>query len=479
MKVLFLIPKNPPPSLHGNFSRAFKDFVDLCLKRDPNERPTAKDLLKHPFVRRAKKTTYLTELIERYERWQSMNGGRDSDDEEDDANEQAQQRSPDDEDLWDFGTVRAVGGRSNGLKTMNASATNSRALGSLEPAENHRDDAQKSKCGLNQNRNKALASVDDTIKHSSSQSITRSPDSSPQRRPVASPLPITPSAAAKIPLPPSPIKGDVNQGISLRSAGLSEISIKESPISAQYDKTLQDSLIQDLDFLKLGISDTATPPDQTNRTAQPPSNHIHKKLSSPIQLPEIPPFRGAPRGQPLQILSNQSLPAPPVRQQPPQKQKAIPSLQQQPLPSFSPLAFLPTQQPLPPLPSDQAREIAPSRKSADSNNSTTFLSVEPNADVTALSGVIVPALEAALQRRSYSLNLLIQSNRDTSNQDIIQRRQFVHDKLKRLVVKAAGVFSEIEKWDNEAPVGMGGDVNAFLEGFLEEVLVRVEAEDTE
>ena len=41
------------------------------------------------------------------------------------------------------------------------------------------------------------------------------------------------------------------------------------------------------------------------------------------------------------------------------------------------------------------------------------------------------------------------------------------------------MFSEIEKWDDEAPVGMGGGVNAFLEGFLEEVLVRVEAEEEE
>lgn len=33
------------------------------------QRPTAKDLLKHKFIRNAKKATYLTELIERYEKY--------------------------------------------------------------------------------------------------------------------------------------------------------------------------------------------------------------------------------------------------------------------------------------------------------------------------------------------------------------------------------------------------------------------------
>ncbi len=66
MRVLLQIPKNPPPQLQGNFSRLFKDFIEMCLQKDPNNRPTAKELLRHPFIRKAKRTSYLVELIERH-----------------------------------------------------------------------------------------------------------------------------------------------------------------------------------------------------------------------------------------------------------------------------------------------------------------------------------------------------------------------------------------------------------------------------
>jgi len=67
MRVLFLIPKAKPPVLEGAFSAAFKDFVTLCLTKDPHARPTANELLQHRFIRGARKTSYLTELIERYQ----------------------------------------------------------------------------------------------------------------------------------------------------------------------------------------------------------------------------------------------------------------------------------------------------------------------------------------------------------------------------------------------------------------------------
>ncbi|KAF9999973.1 putative protein serine/threonine kinase [Entomortierella chlamydospora] len=101
MKVLFLIPKNTPPVLEGNYSRAFKEFVAACLQMDPALRPSAKELSKHRFIRSAKKSSYLTELLELHERWSAGRESESSDDEGENS------RYEDAEDGgWDFGTVR-------------------------------------------------------------------------------------------------------------------------------------------------------------------------------------------------------------------------------------------------------------------------------------------------------------------------------------------------------------------------------------
>lgn len=75
MKVLFLIPKAPAPRLEGNeFSQNFKDFIAQCLIKDPDRRPTAKELLKHKFIRSAGKTEALQELIQRKQDWDAGKG---------------------------------------------------------------------------------------------------------------------------------------------------------------------------------------------------------------------------------------------------------------------------------------------------------------------------------------------------------------------------------------------------------------------
>jgi serine/threonine-protein kinase 24/25/MST4 len=72
MKVLMEIPKMPAPRLEGNqYSRDFRDFVAKCLIKDPDQRPSAKELLKHKFIRGAGRTEALQELILRRQEWEA------------------------------------------------------------------------------------------------------------------------------------------------------------------------------------------------------------------------------------------------------------------------------------------------------------------------------------------------------------------------------------------------------------------------
>lgn len=89
MRVLFLIPKNSPPQLAGNYSKQFREFVEVCLNKDPDNRPSAKELLKFPFIRKAKKNSYLVDLVERYKRYKASGGAglNDSDDSETESRE--------------------------------------------------------------------------------------------------------------------------------------------------------------------------------------------------------------------------------------------------------------------------------------------------------------------------------------------------------------------------------------------------------
>lgn len=443
MKVLFLIPKNPAPVLEGNFSRPFKEFIELCLRKDPRERPSAKELLKHPFVKKAKKTIYLTELIERYERWQAQHGNRSSEDEEDYMDEPPQQK-PENEDLWDFGTVRPVGGRGGPLRPMTDSTTNIRSSISSASSQESTEDPGR------------------TVK----------PPSSPQKSPIRKAAPSNQAhmSPAKVPLPASPMKQPSSQAQPKTPGHLAKPTPhEESPGSNEYNKAFQASLAQDMGFLKLTDPTTDAPNGVGSKPGDQPQNRPQKRTPSMV-LQEIPPFKGNPgRGPTLEKKpSKQGLPSKPAGQQP--------------LPAFQPQASASTSQqpmsiPQQTLPTFQPLE-SKQRNSTDSTSSFTFTSQLQSNELTALNSVVIPALESALYRRTHVMREQSKSKpANAVSAELQARKQHAHEKIRKLVVKAAGLFNEIEKWDSEAPVGMGGDVNSFLEGFLEEVLVRVEAAD--
>ncbi|KAF8409210.1 hypothetical protein HHK36_005284 [Tetracentron sinense] len=70
MRVLFIIPRENPPQLDEHFSRPMKEFVSLCLKKIPAERPSAKELLKLRFIRNARKSPRLLERIRERPKYQ-------------------------------------------------------------------------------------------------------------------------------------------------------------------------------------------------------------------------------------------------------------------------------------------------------------------------------------------------------------------------------------------------------------------------
>lgn len=73
MKVLVSIPTSPPPKLEGPFSASFKDFVSQCIKVNPIERPSAKDLLNHPFITQSIDANTLVNILERHKKWLESN----------------------------------------------------------------------------------------------------------------------------------------------------------------------------------------------------------------------------------------------------------------------------------------------------------------------------------------------------------------------------------------------------------------------
>ncbi|KAK3989903.1 putative serine/threonine-protein kinase [Cladorrhinum sp. PSN332] len=553
MKVLFLIPKNAPPRLEGNFTKAFKEFIELCLQRDPRDRPAAKELLKHPFIRRAKRTSFLTELIERYNRWRADHKQEEDENLEDDEATQIEHRDPVvDDDMWDFGTVRMVnerGGlvhRPGMLSAMGDSATNARSARTQENLDDYgerRRDGSPTKLALETN---------DTLKAATGVS---SRQMSPQRKPV--PGPSLPHPALNVfAVPPSPERGAdpaVTPRASLASKPMPLVPITNSNTS-DYDRALQEQLQRDISGINLGpsphsISQSQPRPQMMSRTSS--SSSSASKVSA-MKLPEIPPYRGSasqqqaaqeplasPRvsGQLPQIYSSpynpnarqpaivtqlkniyqnpnnqghglvsKQMPRSPSsnlsrefprpdgsqpgspnmgHQQHQFASKELPRNQQlisKQIPR-SPSAQLVSKE-LPRSPSGLVSKEVPRRPSA-THDPTSMPPPAPanhTGEPDALNDVIFPALEAALKRREIRLQQIYRAEPGQPAPRVIpsqQRAEVAHNKIRQLVYKLAHVCKEIDHFDKAEPVGMGKDVGSFLEGLLEEILVRVEPLDEE
>ncbi|KAL4921630.1 kinase-like domain-containing protein [Aspergillus aurantiobrunneus] len=470
MKVLFLIPKNPPPTLQGEYSKTFKNFVELCLRRDPRERPTAKELLEHPFIKRAKKTNYLTELIERYERWQAVSGNKEADEDDELGPEppSTSTATEEEDDLWDFGTVRPVG-RGHALNPMKKTDLNVRGQGTKDrdPKLEPRKEAPKP-------------------------NNYTSPSFVPGKSAPVSPKPSSP---AKIPLPPSPVKPAHADNFPKTPSHLPQPmprNLRESP-GAEYDRALQQSLAQDLGFLQLDRS-----PGCSTTTAMDGESPLSTPISHQQRPPssvEMPSSQGrlaaSPSRKPTEQQTRSGMEPPrvqpPMFSQPQPQSRPHSPLRPPPIPKHispppQPQNHLHT--PLHNLPSSQVSfNNPPSHHKPTHSNSQDTIQSRKSHEITALNSVIIPALREAVRRRARCLEHATRSaiahdgESLKASLELQSRREHAQEMIESLSGDLSGILTRIERWDNDGPVGMGAGIPSFLEGFLEEILVRIEPGD--
>lgn len=520
MKVLFLIPKNPPPQLRGQaFSRPFKDFVDLCLRKDPRERPLARDLLRHPFIRRARKTAYLTELIDRFERWKAQRGDVDDDSDNEAADDAAPDYAPVSNDLWDFGTVRpARTYRANRVPSAKYVGPMSPDLTSSASSQSSSSDPRDSIVvpkrssrviepesiaeAMDENRAPAQAATlsPPPSRHvsSSSTSAGSSAGTLKLRRPlqpmrsqqVASPAPPWPYHPSSLSVPSSPSKLVRHPG-PLGPRDPHNMSTPPSPNRVVDPPTPPTA--KKLAFEPMSYQQPPSRPQSQYFAYQPGpqsptrSHQSNQQSHDPFVSSSSSSSRRIPSsgstGSVIEHPSRNQAPLSPSKRQSAHidpsfdfthsSQRPGPNQSQSSGPFPQAMQQPQRQQPQPQPQQQQQQQQQQSQQ-------------QQQPEITALSGVLIPALDAALRRRAVGLSTWIRtpgaapkinSNPSTATNGKNPDPRAVHEHVARLAAKAAAVFREIDYWDSTAPVGLGGGVEGFLEALLEEVLVRVEVGD--
>ncbi|KAL1247040.1 hypothetical protein QQF64_034475 [Cirrhinus molitorella] len=99
MRALFLIPRNPPPRLKSKkWSKKFFSFIETCLVKNYNHRPSTEQLLKHPFIRDQPNERHVRiQLKDHIDRTRKKRGERDETEYEYSGSEEEEEEAPEQE----------------------------------------------------------------------------------------------------------------------------------------------------------------------------------------------------------------------------------------------------------------------------------------------------------------------------------------------------------------------------------------------
>eukprot|EP00457_Paulinella_chromatophora_P005908 gb/GEZN01005926.1/.p1 GENE.gb/GEZN01005926.1/~~gb/GEZN01005926.1/.p1 ORF type:complete len:467 (+),score=87.63 gb/GEZN01005926.1/:210-1610(+) len=66
MRAIFMIPTSDPPTLPNpeKWGADFNNFLEICLVKNPEKRPSASDLFSHPFIKKAGSKKIIADLVE-------------------------------------------------------------------------------------------------------------------------------------------------------------------------------------------------------------------------------------------------------------------------------------------------------------------------------------------------------------------------------------------------------------------------------